>query len=360
MFKIIFTFFLLLHGTIHLMGWAKAFDFVKVTQIHKPISKLQGIIWLMVFILFFLAAFFYLLHKNWWCIICIIAIIISQCLIIIHWQDAKYGTILNFIFLLFAIIQYASWNYYRQYENDIAKNLSSNVIISDAVLTEEHLKDLPEPIKKYIRYTGFIGKPVVNHFQIDFVGDIRKDDQSEWMPFTSEQHNFMNQPTRLFFMKAVMKYLPVAGYHCYNNGDAYMDIRLFSLFKVQYQKGAEMDMAETVTFFNDMCCMAPGTLIDERIEWLETNGNTVKAAFTNNNITIHATLYFNEKGELINFTSNDRFDADAGKKLPWSTPLKDYKDYNGYRLASYAEAIYKYPDRNLVYGTFSLSKVSYN
>lgn len=94
-----------------------------------------------------------------------------------------------------------------------------------------------------------------------------------------------------------------------------------------------MGIAETVTFFNDMCCMAPATLIDPRIKWLETDDNKVRASFTNNGITIYAWLYFNEKGELINFISNDRYAADAGKNLPWSTPLKEYKEINGYRLA---------------------------
>jgi hypothetical protein len=108
----------------------------------------------------------------------------------------------------------------------------------------------------------------VKNFKIEFTGQIRKDEQSEWMPFTSEQYNFLNTSTRLFFLKATMKHLPVAGLHSYKNGNAFMDIRLFSLFKVQYQSGKEMGIAETVTFFNDMCCMAPGSLIDPRINGL--------------------------------------------------------------------------------------------
>ena len=74
-----------------------------------------------------------------------------------------------------------------------------------------------------------------------------------------------------------------------------MDIRLLSLFKVQYQDGKEMDISETVTFFNNMCCLAPPTLIDKRIKRIEVEGNKVKASFTNN-ITVKAWLYFNEKG----------------------------------------------------------------
>lgn len=94
----------------------------------------------------------------------------------------------------------------------------------------------------------------MNNFKIEFTGKIRKDEKSEWMPFTSEQYNFMENPTRLFFMKATMKGLPVAGYHCFKNGNAFMDIRLLSLFKVQYLAGTEMNLSETVTFL--MICAA--------------------------------------------------------------------------------------------------------
>lgn len=170
----------------------------------------------------------------------------------------------------------------------------------------------------------------------------------------------MNKPTRLFFMNATMKHLPIAGYHCFRNGRASMDIRLFSLFRVQYQEGREMDEAETVTFFNDMCCMAPPTLIDSRIKWLEVDGNNVKASFTNNNITVHAQLFFSENGALINFISEDRYNSDEGKKMPWSTPLKDYKEVNGYQLVGNAETIYTYPDKDFCYGTFQLINVEYN
>lgn len=360
MFKIVTAFFLLLHATIHLMGFVKAFELVKVEQIHKHISKSQGVIWLIVFIAFFLTAFFFLLHKNWWWLVCVIGAFVSQCLIIIHWQDAKYGTVLNTVFILLGIVQFATWKYHHQYEKEVIKQISSTESISNQLLTEAHIKDLPEHVKKYIRYTGFINKPIINNFKIEFSGKLRKNDQSEWMPFTSEQYNTMNLPVRLFFMNAFMKHLPVAGYHCYNNGTAFMDIRLLSLFQVQYAKGKEMDEAETVTFFNDMCCLAPGTLIDKRIQWISSDSNSVKASFTNNNITVSAWLYFNEKGELVNFISNDRHNVDAGKKLPWATPLKEYKLINGFKLAGYAEAIYTYPDKDLCYGTFNVTNVKYN
>ncbi len=264
------------------------------------------------------------------------------------------------IISLTGIIIFGKRNFHNRYLKDVNSCLQTNNKFENSVLTEEDIKDLPVSVKKYIQYSGSIGKPKVHSFKIEFEGKIRKNENSDWMPFESEQYNFLEKPARLFFMNAVMKHLPVAGYHKYYEGHASMDIRLLSLIKVQYMEDEKMDMAETVTFFNDMCCMAPATLIDKRIRWITDDGDSVRASFTANNITIYASLFFNDKGELINFISGDRYDADAGKKLPWSTPLKNYKNYNGYRLAENAETIYIYPEKELIYGTFHLKTVMYN
>lgn len=351
---------ILIHGLIHVLGFVKAFELSEVKQLTQTISKPFGVIWLLAFILFVLAAILFAFkNSNWW-LFGIIALVISQVLIILFWHDAKFGTIPNVIILIASIIGYGTWNFYSRYQEEVNAGLQQKEYFQNSVLTETDIRQLPEPVKRYLRYTGSIGKPKVNCFKVEFTGKIRKNEQSEWMPFTSEQYNFMETPTRLFFMKAKMKGLPVDGYHCFKDGVAFMDIRLFSLFKVQYMNGEEMNLSETVTFFNDMCCLAPPTLIDKRIKWLEVESNKVKASFTNNNITVFAWLYFNDTGQLINFISDDRYSADAGKQLPWATPLSDYQEINGYKLFQNAEVIYTYPDRDLCYGTFKLIQVEYN
>jgi len=358
--SVAFLIVIIIHGLIHLLGFAKAFGFSDVKQLTQPVSKIFGIAWFFAFLLLMTTALLYVLGSDYWWAIAWVAVLSSQVLIINFWHDAKFGTFANVMILMASIAGYGTWSYDGKYRHEVKIGLQQKEYFTNSVLTETDIQQLPEIVKKYMRYTGCIGKPKVNNFKIEFVGKIRKNEQSEWMPFTSEQYNFMATPTRLFFMKATMKNLPVAGYHCFKNGDAFMDIRLFSLFKVQFQEGAEMDRAETVTFFNDMCCMAPATLIDKRISWTEKSKDVVSATFTNNGISIRAELYFNDKGELTNFISNDRYAADAGKRLQWATPLKNYKEKNGYKLADYAEAIYTYPDGDLCYGTFNVASVKYN
>ena len=361
--KFIIPILLFFHGAIHLMGFVKAFQLAPIEQLRIPISETSGILWLLTCILFLIAAISCLAKADWWYIWAIVGVLLSTVLIISVWQDAKFGMIPNVIILVVAMIGYATISFYNSYHIDVQTAVKQTNAMTPSILTEVDIAGLPTPVQKYIRYTGSVGKPKVNNFKMECNGGIRKNAQSEWMPFTTEQYNFLDASKRLFFMKASMNHIPLAGYHCFKNGIAFMDIRLLSLFTVKYQAGKEMNIAETVTFFNDMCCMAPATLIDKRIKWLEVKGNNVKASFTNNNICISALLYFNDKGELINFVSDDRFavsDKLTMKQVPWSTPLKDYKVINGYKLASYAGLIYRYTDGDFCYGTFNLKKIEYN
>ena len=363
MYKYLFIFITLLHGLIHFMGFAKAYNYGNITQLTKEISKPIGIVWLTTGFLFLICLSLYLFKNQNWAYLGLIAVVVSQILILSNWQDAKFGTIANVIILLFIIIGIFQINFKNEYRSEVKNGLLQTKNIPKKVLTEAMIKELPEPVQKYIRYAECIGKPMVNNFSVTFSGKIRSHENPVWMYLTSEQYNFIPAPTRLFYLDAKMKNLQVAGFHCYKAGIAYMDILLLSMLKVEFQKGDVMNVSETVTIFNDMCVMAPATLIDKRIEWLEVENNKVKASFTCNGITISAWLYFNEKGEMVNFVSEDRSALLANgqtKKLKWSTPLRDYKKINGYKLASYAEAIYTYPDGDFTYATFTLKDIGYN
>jgi hypothetical protein len=189
-----------------------------------------------------------------------------------------------------------------------------------------------------------------------------RDKGLDWFELQSVQYNFFDMPTRLFYMTGKMKGLTVPGYHAYRNGNASMQIKLFGLFSIVDANEGDLNQAETVTFLNDMCLMAPATLIDERIKWKEIDSLSSKAIFTCNGITVSAILYFNDKGQLVNFISDDRF-AISGKRSSrqrFSTPVYDYKNINGINICSNAETVWHYPDGEFVYGRFNLESIEYN
>ena len=251
----------------------------------------------------------------------------------------------------------------KTFKKAVLEALKRTKNIKNEILTEADMRHLPAVVKKYLHYSGSIGKEKVLNFRAEFTGGIRSASTEEFMPLKSVQYNFMDQPTRLFYIVAKKKGIPAKGIHLYRDRKAIMLIKILGLFTVVNARGKEMDQGETVTLFNDMCFMAPASLIDQNIVWKEIDNLTVDAKFTNGNITVNATLYFNEEGELINFLSNDRFETSDGKtyiNTPWLTPVTGYTEINGFRLPAGAKLIYKRTDEDFCYGEFNLKTIEYN
>jgi hypothetical protein len=359
MLKYLFAFIILIHGLIHFMGFAKAFGYDNITQLTKHISRPMGFLWFFTAILFVVATVLFLIKKESWAYIAVFAILFSQLLIVAIWKDAKFGTTANVIALLVVIAALASQHFELQFRKDVKNNLHQTNFKQIDLLTEADIQSLPQPVQNYLRYTGVVNQPKIKNARIVFNGEMR-DKGKSWFKFQSIQYNFIDEPTRLFFMKAKMFGIIVPGYHNYQNEKASMQVKLFGLFPVVQAKGIEMNKAETVTVFNDMCLMFPASLIDKRIKWEPIDSTSAKATFTNGSNRITATLYFTETGQLINFISDDRYAISDMKQYRFSTPVKDYKLINGRNIPTYGEAVWHYPEGGFIYGKFYLKTIDCN
>lgn len=104
--------------------------------------------------------------------------------------------------------------------------------------------------------------------------------------------------------------------------------------------------------------LAPGALVDARVRWEERDPRTIRGVFTLGNETISATLSFDEAGDLVGFVSEDRLmsaDGKAFERYPWSTPLRNYRVFEGGRVAERGEATWKLPAGDFTYGEFILA-----
>jgi hypothetical protein len=356
--KIIFILIVVFHGLIHLLGFLKAFDLAQINELTQPISRPLGLLWLVAALVLVATAVFFAFKSQWWWV-AIVGTLLSQILIFTAWQDARVGSIPNLIILTVALLALGSLRFESGYQQDVDSAQERMRSLPVETLTEADLQTLPPPVQRYLRYVGVVGKPKVVSMFAQMSGEMRQQGRG-YFPLTAEQYNFFDQPTRLFFMKGRMFGLTVPGYHRYQQKSAAMNVRLFGLLPLVKVDGTAMFEADTVTMFNDMCLMAPATLIDQRITWQTVDDLTVKGTFTNQGVTISAMLHFNKEGQLVNFVSNDRWDVSAMKQYPFSTPVSRYRNLNGYNLPTYGEMIWHYPDGDFVYGKLEIDNITYN
>ena len=363
--RLTFAIVLVVHGLIHLLGFAKAFGFAELPQLTRPIPPVMGLIWLAASLLFLLTAGALFVWPRWWWAIGLAAIAASMVAIVPSWTDARFGALGNLIALVgvvFGFLANGPLSQRAAYEREVVQLLAPS---ADArVLTEADLAPLPAPVQRYLRATGAIGQPQVRNFRARMQGRIRQGPESRWMLFTAEQHNVYGEPARLLFMDASMLFVPVQVLHRYVGTSATMRAKAAALVPVVEMSGPDMTQAETVTLFNDMCVMAPATLIDPAIAWEAVDAHNVHATFTNAGHTIRAELSFNDAGELTNFWSDDRRRVSADGRvmtaIRWSTPVGNYRAFGPVRLASRGEGRWHEPGGEHAYIELEIDDVQYN
>jgi hypothetical protein len=143
-----------------------------------------------------------------------------------------------------------------------------------------------------------------------------------------------------------------------------MRVRLLSAIGVVEARGPSFTATETVTLFNDLCVLAPATLIDPALRWESLSDTSVRATFSAGGHRVSAVLLFNAAGELCDFWSDDRPalapDGVTFERQRWSTPILEYGSFGRHRLARRAEARYAPSTGSYAYGEFVIEAVEYN
>jgi hypothetical protein len=249
-----------------------------------------------------------------------------------------------------------------RYDRLLAAEFAAQPPAAAGPLTEADIAHLPAPVRRFVVRSGAVGRPRVQNVRVEFDADMFRKRGQRPMRATSVQYNFFGRPARLFLMRARMFGLPVRALHVYAREQARFTVRVASLVNMVDLSGDDISSAETVTVLNDMCFLAPGSLIDPRLAWSSVDDKTVIVTFTNGPHRVSATLTFGERDELVDFFSDDRPESGNGTFRPmrWSTPISDDRDLDGRRQATRGSAVYAYPDGDFTYGAFTLTSIAYD
>ena len=355
------------HGLIHVLGVAKAFALADLPQLTQPISRSLGIVWLAAAALLLTSALAWVVAPRWFWIVGALAVVASEIAIASAWRDAKFGTLANVIVLLGVVYGFVSqgpWSLRTEYRREVTAAIARAP--APRLVVEADLLRLPDPVRAYVRSSGAVGLPQIADFRATWRGRIRAGASEPWMEFRAEQVSVYEEqaPTRLFFMDATMKHLPLDVLHRFVGDAATFRVRVLSAFTMVDAKGPEMNRGETVTLFNDLCLLAPGRLIDPAITWEAVDAQHARARYTRGAETISAELVFDADGDLVDFVSDDRSAASADGKTfkveRWTTPVRSHRAFGARRVMDVAEGRWWPATGGFTYVELELVGIEYN
>jgi hypothetical protein len=230
------------------------------------------------------------------------------------------------------------------------------------LITPETIECLPVPVQHYVINSKLIGKPLIYDFRLDMEGDFSMRENSKYLKVRTEQYNLCQVPLRFYFIEtSLLGIIPMRGRDAFSNGHGHMFGRLAG-FRIFDERSYEMDKSGLVTYLNDMVLMPPGCL-NPNIRWEPVDSLSARASITYNNINVSAMVYFNEKYELVNFITEDRYESTGNGEYArkrWSTPVTEYGEINGIRMCTAANAVWHNPGGDYVYARFRVKDFRYN
>jgi hypothetical protein len=228
------------------------------------------------------------------------------------------------------------------------------------VVTEEMLTGLPEPLCRYLRYTGVVGKPVPGTIRLHQEGRMRPGPGQPWMPLEAEEHYSVQPPGFVWAGTARLGPLAVArARDMYAEGHGRMLVKVASLWPVADASGAQTDQAAMMRYLSEMIWF-PAAFLAGNISFEAVDDSSARVTLTDHGRTATATLFFDQEGRVADFVAKRYRTLDASDPETWSTPVTGYGEFEGLRLPTRGKATWKLPGGDLEYIEVTITDLHYD
>lgn len=349
MIRLIFSSILVLHGLLHLVGFAKEWDIGSQGELSGKTfidlsgngSRIAGSLWLITGALFLATAVLFLLRREWYWLPAAVGLLISQTLIIIYWKDARYGTFVNIIVFVVVLFAAAAMLFGQAVKREV-KLLQSQALKDDKIVTEEMLSALPQNVQRWLRHTAVAGSKNPNIIRIMQKGSMRSKPGGKWMPFSAVQYFSIDPPAFVWDARIkVTPFIDIAARDRYHNGSGHMLIKPMYIFTAANSSGKEMDQGTMLRYLAEMAWF-PQAAVSPYLRWEALNDRQSKVTMSYGGIQASGTYSFDEAGNVTAFEAR-RYGDFGGiyRKETWSINVTGYQTFNNRLIGNTSEVTWK-------------------
>jgi hypothetical protein len=367
MIRMLFSSVLVVHGIIHLLGFAKAWDlgpresFTGKTSfpLGENASRFTGILWLLTCILMLTAAAAYYTKKDWFWILATVAVVISEALIIVYWHDAKWGTVVNIIVLVAVVLSAARVSFNKMTRLEV-QALTSTASGKQKVIDNEGIADLPPIVQTWLNKSHLIGKEIPSSVHIVQEGSMRTDANSNWMAFDADQYFTINPPGFVWIANIhTAAFIDIAGRDKYQNGTGNMLIKAACLVPIANSSGQEIDQGTAVRYLAEIIWF-PHAAVSDYLKWEQVDMHHARVTMNYRDVSASGIYTFNDNGLPVAFEAQ-RYGDFKGKysKETWSVATTGYGYFNGVPIGNQSEVTWKLQDGVFKWLRLAITHIEY-
>ncbi|WP_194778319.1 DUF6544 family protein [Pararhodonellum marinum] len=341
--RIAFFILIIFHALIHLLGFVKGYGLKEVKELTLPISKVMGFWWLTAAGFILIYGISQLFNSKYAWLIGFVAVAISQTLVFMFWKDAKFGTLPNIAILLVSLMTYGNQGFKQLVQLETNVLLSKNQIMEDRVISEDDIKELPQPVRNWLQQSGVIGRPYISVGKVIQKAEMKlKPEQDKWFKAEAVQYSTIDVPAFIWTVDVKMNgLLSFQGRDKFENGKGEMLIKLNSLFNVVNEKGFQMNESTMQRYLGEMVWF-PSLALSPYITWQEVTETSATATMEYKGTKGSGTFYFNADGDFVRFSALRYKGNEANAtRNEWVLLVENYKTFDGIRIPSLMTATWK-------------------
>ena len=244
----------------------------------------------------------------------------------------------------------------RLVQSDVQTLLTQSSAGEAKVVSEAMLDGLPEPVQRYLRYTGIVGKPYVRRIHLRQKGRMLLSSGTPWIPLEAQQWYSVRPPGFVWY--GILHVGPIAivrARDMYRTGSGHMLIKAASVITVADVKGKEIDQGEMVRYLSEMIWF-PSALLEDNVSFEAVDARSARVILTHGGRTATGTLFFDAEGRLTEFAAR-RY---AGTNLEtWSVFIAAYGQFEGLNLPVRGKAVWKLAKGDQEYIDVTITELHY-
>lgn len=349
MVRLIFVSVIVLHGMLHLIGFAKEWSLAShdglsgknLVDFSWRRSRAAGMFWLFTGILFMATAAFYLTRWESYWLFAAIAILMSQTLIIIYWQDARYGTFINVAIVIALVFTAPAMAFEKMAEREVAI-LKRRATPERILITENTIASLPLSVRRWMHRSNVVGKENANIVCVVQKGTMRTRPEGKWMPFQAREYFSINPPSFVWMAKTrAAPLIPIAGRDKYQDGKGHMLIKPLFLFTAADRSGDEIDQSTLLRYLAEMAWL-PQAAVSKYLKWESLGELRSRVTMSYEGVSASGVYHFNADGTIARFEAQRYFDrGGVYSKEIWAVTVGGYKIIDNKFLPSSCQVTWK-------------------
>jgi len=251
---------------------------------------------------------------------------------------------------------------YRSFVTSAARFKATAGMQDDALVTKEDLRNLPEPMARYLRFSGVLGRKRISAVHLVHSGQFKPGADRAWMSIDGEYFLTTKKPSFFWYGKVnVVPGISFVALDSYAGGSGRMVVKLMSVFRIVDDRSRQVSASAFGRAVAELT-MAPTFFLDRaRVRCAHAGNNQVRCTVTDGDFSTHADLFVNDDGSLNRVELMRYFDRGNGKATLERFTGKGSrpKCFDGRMLASRMDGVWNLPEGDLHYVSFDVDRVDF-